>query len=165
MGNYEYNVLPAPRRGKRAKGFKGDPARFSNVLTELMNAQAAEGWEYVKSETFPMEVKQGMFKGSSETTQCVLVFRRALEEEDAGEIVSMTQAAPQEKVEPKPAPPPPVQERLEPVMEPPKQASRMVDQDTISESQPNAISFDENNVDPLKNLVEDHRGPKIPDNS
>jgi len=63
MGKYEYKVLPTPRRAKRAKGVKGEPARFAHALTEMMNVEAAEGWEYLKSETLPMEAKSGMFKG------------------------------------------------------------------------------------------------------
>jgi len=53
MGKYEYKVLPTPRRAKRAKGVKGEPARFAHALTEMMNVEAAEGWEYLKSETLP----------------------------------------------------------------------------------------------------------------
>jgi len=59
MGKYEYKVLPTPRRAKRAKGVKGEPARFAHALTEMMNVEAAEGWEYLKSETLPMEAKSG----------------------------------------------------------------------------------------------------------
>jgi hypothetical protein len=153
MGKYEYNVLPAPRRAKRAKGVKGEPAKFAHALTELMNLQAAEGWEYFKSETLPMESKSGVFKGVTESFQCVLVFRRSLEDEDQGEIVSMT---------------PPVQTIPDPVIEAPKEPDKMeplrtVEPEAVAEKKP--LSFDEDNMDPLKNLVEDHRGPRTPDNT
>lgn len=153
MGHYEYNVLPAPRRTKRAKGVKGEPAKFAHALTELMNLQAAEGWEYFKSETLPMESKSGVFKGVTESFQTVLIFRRALEDEDEGEIVAMT-------------PPAPVQAEPEPVIETP--APHLRQEPTIArgpETPPERapLSFDEDNVDPLKTLVEDHRGTKPSD--
>ena len=153
MGNYEYNVLPAPRRTKRAKGVKGEPARFAYNLTELMNLQAAEGWEYFKSETLPMEAKAGMFKGVTETFQTVLIFRRLIEEKDQGEITSFT---------------PPIEAKPDPVVEAPKERVeptplRAVEPEEKTERRP--LSFDEDNMDPLKNLVEDHRGPKGTDNT
>jgi len=151
MGKYEYNVLPAPRRTKRVKGVKGEPAKFAHALTELMNLQAAEGWEYFKSETLPMESKKGVFKGVTESFQTVLVFRRSLEDDDPSEIISMT---------------PPAPAVIEPVIEAPKEPIkpeplRAIEPDVAEKKQ--TLTFDEDNMDPLKNLVEDHRGTKPSD--
>jgi len=155
MGKYEYKVLPTPRRVKRAKGVKGDPARFAHALTELMNVEAADGWEYFKSETLPMEAKPGIFKSLVESFQPVLIFRRPLEDENQGEIVSMT-PAPVAQVEP---------QRIEPIVETPEpepatpsKSRRGKAADDVIESEKASLRFDEDNIDPLKTLVDGHRG-------
>jgi len=78
MAQFEYKVIPAPRRPKRAKGVKGNPARFANVLTDTLNIEAASGWEFVRSETLPMDERTGLLRGSVENFQTVMVFRREL---------------------------------------------------------------------------------------
>ena len=80
MGQYEYKVIPAPRRGKRAKGAKTPAARFAHVLEDEMNVLAAERWEFVRSETLPVDEKPGLFSARVETYQTLLVFRRPLED-------------------------------------------------------------------------------------
>jgi len=76
MQTYEYKVIPAPNRSKRVKGVKGTAGRFAAVLTQAMNDLAAEGWEYLRSDSLPLEEKQGLLKGRIETYQTMLVFRR-----------------------------------------------------------------------------------------
>lgn len=76
--NYEYKVVPAPHRGERAKGVKGTEARFALSLGNTINAQAAEGWEYVRAETLPCEERSGL-TGKTTTFINMLVFRRAVE--------------------------------------------------------------------------------------
>jgi len=77
MQSFEYKVVPAPKRSKRVKGLKTAPDRFSHTLTELINIYAAEGWEYMRAETLPMEEKKSMLGAPTESYQSVLVFRRA----------------------------------------------------------------------------------------
>lgn len=81
MARYEYKVIPSPRKPLRGKGLKTVADRFANTLTQEMNAQAASGWEFVRSETLPMDEKPGMFKKPVETYQSVIVFRRELEDQ------------------------------------------------------------------------------------
>jgi len=76
MAHFEYKVIPAPRRGKRVKGAKTPAARFAHVLEGEMNMLALDGWEYVRSETLPVDERSGMFSGRVETYQTMLVFRR-----------------------------------------------------------------------------------------
>ena len=83
MDRYEYKVIPSPRRPRKAKGLKTNADRFANVLTEEINLQAAEGWEFVRAEALPMDEKPSLFKKAVETTQTVFVFRRALPDPDA----------------------------------------------------------------------------------
>jgi hypothetical protein len=79
---FEYKVIPAPARGKKAPGVKGPAPRFALALEEVMNALAAEGWEYQRSDILPSEERQGLT--STQTVyRSVLVFRRALSVEMA----------------------------------------------------------------------------------
>ena len=80
MSKYEYRVVPAPTKSVRAKGVRGNEARFANTLETVMNDMAKDGWEYLRVDTLPVEQRQGI---TSKTTvfQNVLIFRRALESE------------------------------------------------------------------------------------
>lgn len=78
MTGFEYKVVPAPTQGLKAKGVKGTPARFANALETVMNDMGAEGWEYQRSDTLPVEERQGL-TGKTTTFQNMLVFRRTRE--------------------------------------------------------------------------------------
>lgn len=78
MTGFEYKVVPAPKRGLKAKGIKGTPARFANALQLVMNDLGAQGWEYQRTDTLPVEERVGLTKKST-SFQNMLVFRRALE--------------------------------------------------------------------------------------
>ncbi len=78
MQRYEYKVIASPRRGVKAKGAKTNRDRFANALSELMNAQAKEGWEYQRAESLPADEKPGLLKAAVEVYQSVLVFRREI---------------------------------------------------------------------------------------
>lgn len=77
MPHYEYKVVPAPTRGVKAKGVKGTQARFAHALETVMNDLGAQGWEYQRTDTLPVEERQGL-RGTTSTFQNMLVFRRAL---------------------------------------------------------------------------------------
>lgn len=77
MAQYEYKVIPAPRRGEKARGVKTTADRFALALSQLMNRLGAEGWEYLRADTLPCDERVGL-TGSKTTFQAVLVFRRAL---------------------------------------------------------------------------------------
>ncbi len=79
MSNYEYRVVAAPTRGVKAKGIKSAEARFSHALEQLMNAMAADGWEYQRAETLPSTERSGL-TSSTTTWRNVLVFRRPKEQ-------------------------------------------------------------------------------------
>ncbi len=78
MQTYEYKVVSAPRRPKRVKGARTVVDRFARTLTDLINSEAAEGWEYLRAESLPVEEKKGMLSSASENYHSVLVFRRAV---------------------------------------------------------------------------------------
>lgn len=75
---YEYQVIPAPRKGKKARGVKGAEARFALAMQDVLNDAGAEGWDYVRTDTLPSEERSGL-TGRTTVYQNVLVFRRALD--------------------------------------------------------------------------------------
>jgi hypothetical protein len=77
MQRFEYKVIPAPKRGEKARGVKTTEDRFAFALTQLMNGLGADGWDYVRADTLPCEERSG-FTGTKTTFQNVLVFRRAI---------------------------------------------------------------------------------------
>ncbi len=77
MQRYEYKVVPAPRKGDKAKGAKTTEARFAHALTRVMNEMAAQGWDYLRTDTLPAEERVGL-TGRTTTFQHMLVFRKEL---------------------------------------------------------------------------------------
>lgn len=75
MTQYEYRVLPAPEKAKKAKGVKGPTARFAHAVEEFMNELGAEGWEYLRADTLPCVERSGLTKTVTEW-RTLLVFRR-----------------------------------------------------------------------------------------
>lgn len=78
MQHFEYKVIPAPKRGEKAKGVKTTEERFAYALTQMMNSLGQEGWEYVRADTLPCDERVGL-TGTKTTFQNMLVFRRAVE--------------------------------------------------------------------------------------
>ncbi len=76
-GCFEYKVVPAPRKGVRAKGAKTPEARFAAALMEIMNEMGAEGWEYLRADTLPCEQRSGL-TGKATVYHNMLVFRRVI---------------------------------------------------------------------------------------
>ncbi len=91
MAQYEYRVIPAPTKGQKAQGVKGAEARYAFAIEDLMNRMGADGWEYQRSDTLPMEVREGL-TGTTTKFQTLLVFRRATGVE-ATKAAPATQAA------------------------------------------------------------------------
>ncbi len=82
MTRYEYRVVPAPTRGRKARGVKRPEMKFSLALQDLMNQMGADGWEYQRAETLPSVERAGLTSTTTEWRN-VLVFRRLhIETED-----------------------------------------------------------------------------------
>ncbi len=77
MPRYEFKVIPAPRRGEKATGVKTTEERFALALMALMNELGAEGWDYVRADTLPVDERSGL-TGTKTTFQNLLVFRREI---------------------------------------------------------------------------------------
>lgn len=97
MSYYEYTVVPAPRKVPRVKGVKGSEARFAHSLTEELNSYGADGWEYQRAETLPVEERGGLFGKSRVETRIMLIFRRWVDT-DAHDMSSMVETAPTPEV-------------------------------------------------------------------
>ncbi|NPD13615.1 DUF4177 domain-containing protein [Xinfangfangia sp. D13-10-4-6] len=87
MQRFEYKVVPAPRRGEKARGVKTSEDRFALALSNLMNELAAEGWDYVRADSLPCDERSGL-TGTKTTHQNMLVFRRELALRSAAPLVS-----------------------------------------------------------------------------
>ncbi|MCZ4351119.1 DUF4177 domain-containing protein [Roseovarius aestuarii] len=75
MTRYEYKVCPSPTKGRKAQGVKSPEGRFAKTVEDVLNAHAADGWDYVRSDLLPSEERQGLT--SSQTVyRTLLVFRR-----------------------------------------------------------------------------------------
>lgn len=77
MLRYEFKVIPAPRRGEKARGLKSTEDRFALAMTNLMNEMGRDGWDYVRADTLPVDERSGL-TGTKTSYQNLLVFRRPL---------------------------------------------------------------------------------------
>ncbi len=104
---YEYKVIPAPKKPRRSARLgvalgKGGRDRFAETLASLMNELGAEGWEYQRTDTLPVEARSGL-AGKTTVFENMLIFRRALEaEQGAGETPAPAPAATPEPAAPTP---------------------------------------------------------------
>lgn len=102
MPAYEYKVVPAPKRGPKAKGIKGNEARFAHALEAVMNEYGAQGWRYIRTDTLPVEERQGL-TGKVTVYQNMLVFRRDVVAAVA-DVDTVLLPAPESEVVPESAP-------------------------------------------------------------
>ncbi len=84
MQRYEYKVVPAPQKGTKAKGVKTPEGRFATSIEQLLNQLGQDGWEYQRAELLPSEERSGL-TGSTTNWRNVLVFRRAVADENAAQ--------------------------------------------------------------------------------
>jgi hypothetical protein len=76
MQTHEYKVVPAPRRGLKARGLRRPGDRFAHAVESEVNRLAAEGWEFVRSDTLPHEHKAHWWSRPVTVSETLLVFRR-----------------------------------------------------------------------------------------
>ncbi|NIZ12348.1 DUF4177 domain-containing protein [Phaeobacter sp. HF9A] len=93
MQSYEYKVVPAPNRGKKARGVKTPEARFANGIEAVLNEMAAQGWEFQRAEMLPSEERSGL-TGTKTSWRNLLVFRRPLANAGHTEPTPAAAAAP-----------------------------------------------------------------------
>ena len=93
MQVFEYKVIPAPNKGKKAKGVKTPVDRFANGVETILNEMAAEGWEFQRAEMLPSDERSGL-AGSKTNWRNLLIFRRVLMTEEPKETADFVAAAP-----------------------------------------------------------------------
>ncbi|MFD1795840.1 DUF4177 domain-containing protein [Paracoccus aurantiacus] len=75
MSRFEYTATPAPIRSEKAKSAKTPAERYALTLTDEINRMAADGWEYLRTETLPSEERSGL-TGRTTLFHNLLIFRR-----------------------------------------------------------------------------------------
>lgn len=98
---HEYKVVPAPTRATKVKGLKTTAERFAHLLAERINAEAAGGWQFVRTETLACEERKSL-GGTRTTMQTVMIFVRTLGQvrPDAGAALAAVQGSVQEAAHP-----------------------------------------------------------------
>lgn len=72
---FEYKCVGAPERPKRLRGTSRSD-RVALAMQEVINAEAVDGWEYLRTDLVPVEEKPGFFSRTQEVHRAVLIFRR-----------------------------------------------------------------------------------------
>lgn len=76
MATFEYKTICAPRKALKIKGVKSSDERYAQTLTDVINAQSADGWEYFRAEALPVDERSGMSRRVTEKYLSLLIFRR-----------------------------------------------------------------------------------------
>lgn len=99
MSDYEYKVVPAPTKGRKAKGRTSNADRFAVSVEDVLNEYAALGWEYQRSELLPSDERSGL-TGSTREWRNVLIFRRATGDARKTAPVETSTPEPAPRIEP-----------------------------------------------------------------
>jgi len=75
---YEYKTVGAPERGKRTRDSRSGSDRAAAAMQDIIQAEAAEGWEYLRTDLIPVLERVGWLSRPREVHRAVLIFRRAL---------------------------------------------------------------------------------------
>lgn len=75
---YEYKCVGAPERARRRKGARTRSDRVARAMEDLINDNAIDGWEYLRTDLVPVEEKGGVLSRSQEVHRAVLIFRREI---------------------------------------------------------------------------------------
>lgn len=76
MSTFEYKSICAPRKALKIKGVKNADERYAQTLTDVINTQSENGWEYFRAESLPVDEKSGVMGKTTEKYLSLLIFRR-----------------------------------------------------------------------------------------
>ncbi|MFQ5566079.1 MAG: hypothetical protein ACE5EU_06935 [Paracoccaceae bacterium] len=76
---YEYKTVGAPEKGKRKRGLRSRSDRVAAAFEEILQAEAVDGWEYLRTDLLPVTESAGWFRRGHEVHRAVMVFRRPLD--------------------------------------------------------------------------------------
>ena len=76
---FEYKTVGAPEKGKRKRGARSPSDRVAAAFEEILQAEAVDGWEYLRTDLLPVIERAGWFGQGHEAHRAVMVFRRKIE--------------------------------------------------------------------------------------
>ena len=76
---FEYKTVGAPEKGKRKRGRRSQSDRVAVAFEEILQAEAVDGWEYLRTDLLPVIERSGWFGRGHEVHRAVMVFRRPLD--------------------------------------------------------------------------------------
>jgi hypothetical protein len=77
--SFEYKTIAAPEKGKRGRGLHGAAARVAAAFDEILEAEAVDGWEYMRTDVLPVTERSGWLARPRQMQLAVMVFRRPVE--------------------------------------------------------------------------------------
>jgi len=113
---FEYKVIPAPTKASKVKGLKRGEDKFAASLAAILNEQGAEGWQYQRTDTLPVESRAGLTSHST-AFHNMLIFRRVINEVGREAHVEITPETPPVSAADA-MPEPIIKAPVEPIMEP-----------------------------------------------
>ncbi|MFV0474886.1 MAG: DUF4177 domain-containing protein [Pikeienuella sp.] len=99
MAEYEYKTVAAPRRLRKTRGVRGPEALIAHAIGEIISAESASGWEYLRADSLPVEEGGGMFSRAATVWRAVLVFRRPMEKQQEAPAAAASRAKPMPEFE------------------------------------------------------------------
>jgi len=85
---FEYKTIGAPEKAKRKRGLRSQSDRVALAFEEILQAEAVDGWEYLRTDLLPVTERAGWFGRGHEVHRAVMVFRRALDRAQPGHAVA-----------------------------------------------------------------------------
>lgn len=76
---YEYKTVGAPEKGVRKRGARSKSDRVAAAFGQILETEAVDGWEYMRTDLVPVVERSGLFGRPQEIHRAVMVFRRSLE--------------------------------------------------------------------------------------
>ena len=76
---FEYKTVGAPEKGKRQRGARSQSDRVAVAFGEVLQDEAVDGWEYLRTDLLPVTERAGWFGRGHEVHRAVMVFRRSLD--------------------------------------------------------------------------------------
>ena len=73
---FEYKCVGGPERPKRLRGTWSRSDRVALAMQDIINAEAVDGWEYLRTDLVPVEEKASFLGRTQEVHRAVLIFRR-----------------------------------------------------------------------------------------
>ncbi|MEM8842220.1 MAG: hypothetical protein AAGD47_10640 [Pseudomonadota bacterium] len=72
----EYKTVGAPLRGRRKRGAKTRSDKVAAAMQEVLEREAVDGWQYLRTDLIPIEERRGWFGRAQEVHRAVMVFFR-----------------------------------------------------------------------------------------